>query len=163
MTAHSPHLPPWRQFGWIEHTQRLLDSYRHWTGRELIPRLGSPEDQAQALFVAPLVVLSHGTEDDPLLNYANRAALQLWGFELDELFRTPSRLTAEPVHRDERARLLERTAQQGFVDDYQGIRITRSGQRFHIPQATVWNLLDEQQRYVGQAAMFTEWRMLTEP
>lgn len=163
MTAHNPHLPPWRQFGWIEHTQRLLDSYRHWTGRELIPRVGSPDDQAQALFVAPLVVLSHGTEDDPLLNYANRAALQLWGFELEELFRTPSRLTAEPLHRDERARLLARTAQQGFVDDYQGIRITRSGQRFYIPQATVWNLLDEQQRYIGQAAMFTEWRMLTDP
>lgn len=109
----------------IEQTRILLDSYRHWTGRELIARHGSPEEQARALFEAPFVVVSHGTQADPILNYGNRTALSLWEMELPTLLQTPSRLTAEPVHRDERARLLERTTRDGYVDDYQGIRAAR--------------------------------------
>ena len=45
---------------------------------------------------------------------------------------TPSRYTAEPVERQERERLLERTTRDGFVDDYRGVRITSSGKRFQI-------------------------------
>ena len=77
---------------------------------------------------------------------------------------TPSRLTAEPVHRDERARLLERTTRQGFVDDYAGVRISRSGKRFRIEQAIVWNVLDGEGRIHGQAATFDRWtRLLAGP
>lgn len=139
------------------HVQRLLNSYRRWLGRELIPREGSPEQQAAALFEWPAVVVSHGREDDPIINYGNRAALQLWEVDADALRSMPSRKTAEPVHRDERARLLERTTQQGYVDDYQGIRISSSGRRFRIEQAIVWNVVDETGQYVGQAATFDSW------
>ena len=142
---------------WVGHTQRLLNMYRHWLGRELIPRHGSPQAQADALFTASFVVVSHGAEADPILNYANQTALQLWELDFPTLLATPSRLTAEPVHRDERARLLERTARDGYVDDYQGVRISRSGRRFRIEQALVWNLHDEQGEYCGQAATFANW------
>jgi hypothetical protein len=64
------------------------------------------------------------------------------------------------VHRDERARLLERTTRDGFVDDYQGIRISSTGRRFQIDQAIVWNLVDARGERVGQAATFSEWRFL---
>jgi hypothetical protein len=144
----------------IEQTRILLDSYRHWTGRELIARHGSPEEQARALFEAPFVVVSHGTQADPILNYGNRTALSLWEMELPTLLQTPSRLTAEPVHRDERARLLERTTRDGYVDDYQGIRISQTGRRFRIDQATVWNLLDTGGHPTGQAATFSDWEFL---
>jgi len=30
------------------------------------------------MFEAPFVLISHGTEDDPILNYGNRVALWLW-------------------------------------------------------------------------------------
>jgi hypothetical protein len=79
---------------------------------------------------------------------------------LETLLRTPSRLTAEPVHRDERARLLERTTRDGYVDDYSGIRITATGRRFRINQAVVWNLIDAGGRYAGQAATFDRWDWL---
>ena len=150
----------WLRPEWIAQTQILLDSYRCWTGRELLPRLGSPRDQAAALYHAPFVVVSHGTEPDPILNYGNRTALTLWEMPVGVFLRTPSRMTAEPLHRDERARLLERTNRDGFVDDYRGIRISSTGRRFRIDRATVWNLLDASGRAVGQAATFSEWRFL---
>lgn len=143
--------------GRVEQVQRLLDSYRHWLGRELMPRTGTPLDQVRALFEAPFVVVSHGTQADPILNYANRRALQLWEMEAETMFQTPSRLTAEPPHRDERARLLERTTRDGYVDDYRGIRISATGRRFEIQQAIVWNVIDATGAHLGQAATFSSW------
>ena len=69
-----------------------------------------------------------------------------------------SRLTAEAPDRAERARRLAEVAARGFIDDYAGVRISRTGQRFRIGQATVWNLTDDQGRLGGQAATFREWR-----
>ncbi|MEI8378695.1 MAG: MEKHLA domain-containing protein [Planctomycetota bacterium] len=146
--------------GWVEHTQIMLDSYRHWTGRELIPRIGSAMEHAISLNQAAFVVVSHGTQADPILNYGNQTALSLWEMSVERLIQTPSRLTAEPMHRDERARLMERTTREGFVDDYQGIRISSTGRRFRIDQATVWNLMNSSGQLVGQAATFSEWRFL---
>jgi MEKHLA domain-containing protein len=151
---------PWLRPGWAEHSQILLDSYYRWIQRQLIPRTGSLVDQARDLYLAPFVVVSHGTQPDPILNYGNRVALELWEMPIETLLETPSRLTAEPLHRDERARLLERTSRNGFVDDYQGIRISSTGRRFRIDQATVWNLQDATGQYVGQAATFSQWQFL---
>lgn len=148
---------PWQQTGWEEHTRMLLDSFRRWLGRELLEPRGTPADDARALFEAPFVVVSHGTQPDPILSYGNRAALELWEMDLATLLRTPSRLTAEPVHRDERARLLERTTSDGYADNYSGIRISATGRRFRIHQAIVWNLVDRDGRRVGQAATFDRW------
>ena len=142
------------------HVQVLLDSFARLLGRELISRQGSAAEQAERLFQAPSVVVSHGTEADPVLNYGNAAALALWEMDLATLTRTPSRLTAEPVHRDERARLLERTLRDGYVDDYAGIRISSTGRRFRIEQAIVWNLVDAAGQHRGQAATFDRWTPL---
>jgi hypothetical protein len=142
------------------HTQILLDSFARRVGRELIERSGDAESQAERLFTALFVVVSHGTEADPVLNYGNRTALDLWETDFATLTAMPSRLTAEPMHRDERARLLERTARDGYVDDYRGIRISAKGRRFLIEQAIVWNLDDGQGRPVGQAATFDRWEFL---
>ncbi len=142
------------------HVQVMLDSFRHWLGRDLIPRTGSPADQAAAVWAAPVVVVSHGTEADPVLNYGNAAALALWETDLATLTRTPSRLTAEPVHRDERAKLMERTRRDGHISDYAGIRVSFTGKRFRIRDAIVWNLRDGSGNHVGQAATFAEWEFL---
>jgi MEKHLA domain-containing protein len=158
--SQEPPPDPFRQPAWIERTVRMLDSYHHWLGHDLIDRSGDRLAQSQRLFEAPFVVVAHGQEPDPILNYANRSALLLWETNLDVLLAMPSRLTAEPVHRDERARLLERTARQGYVDDYQGIRIAASGRRFRIEQAIVWNVLDAVGAKIGQAATFSAWQYL---
>jgi len=144
----------------VAHVQLLLDSFARLLGRELVPRRGTAAEQAERLFRAPFVVVSHGTEADPVLDYGNARALALWEMTWEELTRTPSRLTAEPVHRDERARLLARTRDAGFVDDYSGVRISATGKRFLIERAIVWNLADAGGGHRGQAATFDRWTML---
>ena len=138
----------------MAHPACLSRSLKHWTGRELVPGVSDPVDLAQKVFEAPFVVVSHGTEADPVLNYGNRAALALWEMSWAELTRTPSRLTAEAPNREERARLLEAVTRRGFIDDYSGVRISKSGRRFRITRATVWNLLTEDGKPCGPAAMF---------
>ena len=151
---------PWLQFNWVTHTQIMLNSFRRFVGRELIPRTGDAEKEAQNVFEAPFVVVSHGTQNDPVLNYGNRTALSLWEMDIPTLTSTPSRLTAEPMHRDERAQLMTRAARDGFVDDYRGIRISSSGKRFLIERAIIWNLVDPDGQPVGQAATFSNWKPL---
>lgn len=148
---------PWNTQGAILWVQLLLDSFRHWTGRELIDRTGDAETQARRLFAAPFVVVSHGTEADPILNYGNRMALELWETDWERLTRTPSRLTVEPGNRAERERMLARAATRGFIEDYSGIRITGSGRRFQVEQALVWNVVNRDRTMHGQAATFSRW------
>src|SRR5262245_20037909 len=109
------------------HVMRLLSSFKHWTGRDLIPLRGSSETMSQDLKAAPFVVVSHGLQADPILNYGNDIALQLWEMDWDRFIQTPSRLTAEPLNREERAKLLERVTRFGYIDDYSGVRISSSG------------------------------------
>ncbi|MFT5469031.1 MAG: hypothetical protein ACI8UO_004145 [Verrucomicrobiales bacterium] len=141
-------------------TRLILDSYRHWLGSDLIERSGSEETDAENLFKVPFVVVSHDTSDDPILNYGNRAALQLWEAEPADFLKMPSRKTAEPIAREERARMLAETAAKGFIDDYSGVRITSKGERFFIPKAIVWNLVCDDGEHSGQAATFGEWEFL---
>lgn len=148
---------------WVAHTQLLLDTFARLLGRELIGREGSHDAQGLRLFEAPFAVVSADAAADPLLTYGNRTALGLWEIDVDTLLATPARHTAEPMHRDERQRLLDRTREQGYVDDYSGIRISTTGRRFRIEQAIVWNLTDEQGTYCGQAATFDRWVPLSSP
>lgn len=154
---HTKRLPP-MDLTWI---RWLLDSYACWLRRELIDRTGTLEEQGERLYVAPFVVASHTKAEDPILNYGNRQALALWEGTWEEFTGIPSRLTAEPVNQPERARMLEQVATHGFVTDYQGIRISRTGRRFLVQQATVWNVLDDHGTIQGQAATFSHWQPMT--
>ncbi len=138
----------------------LLDSHALWLKRELVDRSGSVDEETRRLFFAPFVVVSHAESDDPILNYGNRQALDLWEMTWAEFTATPSRLTAEPMNRTERARMLQRVATHGFATDYRGVRISRTGRRFLVEDATVWNVLDGHGVKRGQAASFSRWTPL---
>jgi hypothetical protein len=143
-----------------DHIDLLRRSLRRWTGRDLVDRGQTPTEAARLIWEAPFVVLSHGQGPDPMLDYGNRAALALFELSWPELIRLPSRLTAEAPDREERARLLSRVSQQGYIDDYAGVRVSRGGRRFRIEAATVWNLIGADGLVVGQAATFSTWRPL---
>ncbi|MGL5834382.1 MAG: MEKHLA domain-containing protein [Waterburya sp.] len=147
----------WQKPEIIRWSQILANSYKQLLGKELIKSANTPEELAVALFSAPFVVVSHDTQADPIFNYGNQTALQLWSISWDEFTQTPSRLSAEPVNRVTRAVMLEQAATQGYIDNYQGIRISRTGQRFLIKQAIIWNLTDELGQKWGQAATFSDW------
>jgi hypothetical protein len=121
------------------------------------PLLAGGDDMARRLYEAPFVVLAHDAAPDPVFFYANLAAQALFEMPWNEMVRLPSRLSAEALAREERQRLLDRVARDGFIDDYAGVRISASGRRFRITGATVWNLLDGDARTVGQAAAFARW------
>lgn len=150
----------WQSRAVVIHTLCLARSLKHFTGRELFPGLTTSEHLAERVFTAPFVLVSHGTEADPVLNYGNQTALQLWEMTWTELTRTPSRFTAEAPNREERARLLAEVTARGFIDNYSGVRISKTGRRFRIQRATVWNLLTETGQPCGQAAMFDQWENL---
>ncbi|MBO7747710.1 MEKHLA domain-containing protein [Paenibacillus sp. MWE-103] len=141
------------------HARIVLDSYRKLLGKPLLETEGSGS-AAEQLFEAPIAVLSHGTEADPVLNYGNRTALGLWEMDWASFTSMPSRLTAEPLVREERQRFMEAVAAKGYIDDYSGVRISGTGRRFRIEQAVVWNLYDESGAYYGQAAAFAGYTRL---
>lgn len=147
-----------------EHVALLRSSFRHWTGRALLAaavgRELTPSGAARAVFESRAVVLSHGLGADPILTYANRAGLALFELSWAELVAMPSRLTAEAPERAERERLLGRVTAKGYIDDYAGVRVSRSGRRFRIRDATVWTLVDDHGRQLGQAATFSHWESL---
>lgn len=146
---------------WIQaHSLLLYDSYRRWTGESIPVAGGSPAELTEQLFTAPFGLMSHDTSADPIINYGNHTALELWETDWAHFTGTASRHTAEPGLREERARLLKEVSEQGFSSGYRGVRISFNSRRFEILRATVWNLLDEQGRMRGQAAFIPEWRPL---
>jgi len=153
---------PWFQPQILTHTQLLLSSFHRWTGNNLIPitNYQSPLEIANALFNANFVVVSHGTQADPILNYGNQKALDLWQMDWATLITTPSRYTAEPIERSEREKLLAQAKSQGYISNYRGIRIASNGDRFYINQAIIWNVVDENDKLWGQAATFANWEAI---
>jgi hypothetical protein len=148
---------PWNEPPIVDWTQLLLDSYHHWIRQDLIERAADTKQQARMLFEVSFVVVSHGVEQDPILNYGNQAALDLWETSWDEFVKTPSRVTAEVGDRIERGRMLERARVDGYFRGYRGVRISSTGRRFLIERALIWNVIDPMGNPIGQAAMFSQW------
>lgn len=138
----------------------LCNSYRHWTGHSLLDPAIDGLNAVKLLNILPWAILSHGTQADPIFNYGNQTALDLFELNWDAFIALPSRLSAEPLVQEERDRLLARVSQHGYIDDYTGMRVSSSGKRFLIRNATVWNLLDEKGQPYGQAALLKEWQAL---
>jgi hypothetical protein len=144
----------------LEHAGIIRNSYRQLLGKELIPEAQTNEQFARLLFYAPFTIISHDTEIDPVFNYANLKALELFELGWEELTRLPSRLSAEAANQAKRDRLLAEVTSKGYIDCYSGIRVSKTGKRFLIKNAVIWNLRDEYCRYKGQAACFKQWEFL---
>lgn len=142
------------------HVDLLRRSLKRLTGRDLAPPGLSSSEAARTVFEAPFVVLSHDTAEDPVFNYANLRALELFEATWDQLTTLPSRRSAEAPQRAERERLLQEVTANGYIADYAGVRISLGGCRFRIAQALVWNLIDDDGCRRGQAAMISQWEYL---
>lgn len=101
---------------------------------------------------ADFALLMHSGGEDPVFQYANARARMLFGYTLEEFRRLPSRLSAEPDQRQERANMLDKAATRGYFEGYCGVRISKDGRRFRIVDAVIWQLRDADGRVVGQAA-----------
>jgi hypothetical protein len=132
----------------------LSTSYTRLLGKALTPEGMSVEAAARWLYEdAPFGLLAHNTDADPLFVYGNKAVQRRFEYTWQELTALPSRLSAEAPNREERQAFLDRVQKDGYVTGYRGLRIAKSGKRFWIEDATVWQLTDEFGTYRGQAAM----------
>src|SRR6516225_3104536 len=133
----------------------LVSSYRRILGHEPPFLQRAPHPSATWLYEkATHCVLAHNTDPDPRFIYANKAAQACFEYDLDEITHLPSRLSAEPVDRAERQKLLDTVARRGFATGYSGLRIAKSGRRFFIKDGIVWQLIDRDGAVRGQAATF---------
>jgi hypothetical protein len=144
----------------VEHVQLLRTSFHRLTGQNLVDPYLSDLNAAKVLYFASTVVVSHNIAIDPIFNYGNRAALDLFELSWADFTALPSRKSAEMPNQEARARLLQEVSTKGYIDHYSGIRISSSGKRFQLDNAIVWNLLDGEGRYCGQAATFIDWKYL---
>jgi hypothetical protein len=132
----------------------LMESYRRLVGGSLVPETIADHDAARWLYEdAPFALLAHDASSDPTFIYGNCEAQRKFGYAWEELVRLPSRLSAEKPERDARDRFLQDVARYGYVAGYSGIRIAKSGRRFRIENATVWQLIDREGSVRGQAAI----------
>ena len=137
-----------------DHAELIISSFFNVVGKPLIE---AQFNQSKALYDAPFCVVSHGVEEDPIFNYGNELALKLFEFDWHDFTQLPSRYSAETMVQAERDRLLKQVTEQGYIDDYRGVRVSSSGKRFLVEKAIVWNLIDSEGRYQGQAAVLYEW------
>lgn len=134
---------------------QIAESYSRLVERPLIKRGGEGSaDVVAALWHAPLAIVAHGIETDPVFFFGNACALTAFETTVEAFVRMPSRLSAEAMLREERQALLDQVTARGFIDNYSGVRISANGRRFRIQDATVWNLIDEAGVRRGQAAAF---------
>ncbi|KWC91610.1 MEKHLA domain-containing protein [Burkholderia cepacia] len=139
----------------------LADSYRRLLNRPLVPDGMSSSDGAAWLYgTAPFGILAHDMSADPVFVYGNERAQEIFEYDWDELTALPSRLSAEPMERRDRQSFLEKVMRDGFVSEYRGVRVTKSGKRFWIEHATVWQLIDADGNVRRQAAMIPQVRTL---
>ena len=143
-----------------EHAALMISSFRRLTGKDLVPVKEPSLVMYQSLFESPYCIVSHNTNKEPIFNYGNQTALKLFEMNWSAFTKLESKESAEPVNREERERLLARVTEDGFVDDYRGVRISATGLRFFVEDAVVWNLIDQNGLYKGQAAVLYKWSPL---
>ena len=128
----------------------LAESFRRLTGREL----------AADIWHAEAAILAHDTSAPPRFIYGNARTLALFRMTPQQFLGLPSHMSAEPAHREERARMFAKLEADDVVFGYAGVRIAADGTRFRISDAVIWNLVDEAGLRHGQAAWFETWEML---
>jgi len=148
----------------ISFSRLLAESYRRWTGEEMLHGLSTLSDKAaaEAIDQAPFGLVAHGTQADPIFCYGNQMALALFEMSWDEFTAMPSRLSAPPAAdmQDDRNRLMAEALKKGYVENYHGVRISKMGRRFEITDTILWNVVDAQGNRHGQAALIRDTRRL---
>lgn len=147
---------------YIKHAQLLCSSYTRWTSQSLLSEDNNPDKLLQDLYEVPFAIVSHGVEEDPVFNFGNKVALELFELDWEQFIQLPSRNSVEMTNREQREDLMRRVGNDGHMIDYSGVRISSTGKRFKIEGATIWNIIDADGHYHGQAAMFKNWSTINQ-
>lgn len=149
----------------LTHIRWVDASLRKWTGRGVVERMGLlntnivVEDNSVYETIYNdnrYVLITHGTEVDPIYNFGNRAALTAFWRSWDNLVELPSAQSVVLQSQDEvrRKELMRQVTEQNYVDDATGIRIRDDGTFLRLVDAVVWNCINDEGIAIGQAAFF---------
>ena len=94
---------------YIQHTRHMAESYRQLLGESLMEVEASTIFQ---LYDAPFALVSHGIEKDPVFNFSNRRALEIFKYSWKQFTQLPSRYSAEQLDREQRQLLLDSTLEK---------------------------------------------------
>jgi hypothetical protein len=130
----------------------LAGSFARLTGRPLTPD--------GDVWNAGAAILAHGTQSPPLFFYGNACTLRLFKLSAADFLGRPSHTSAEPAHREERARMFALLEADDVLTGYAGVRIAADGTRFRIEDAVIWNVVDSSGVRHGQAAWFAQLEIL---
>lgn len=136
---------------WISLSSDSLDRL---TGRNLYERLGIEARPSIVHYSDRFAVVAHGTEPDPMIHYANQAALELFDYSEKEIYQIPSRVTA-PEHV---ARAHDDVLELPVHDDFwlipRAMRQRRSGELFESDNVLVFCVYDEDGKWIGQTTVY---------
>jgi MEKHLA domain. len=138
----------------------ITKSLKELANIEIVDSSLSIEEQAKQVFSSGYVLLAHNASDDPIFNYANQTALNLFEMSWEEIINMPSKYSAESDERGQREKFISEVEAKGYSKDYSGIRISKSGRRFEIKNVILWNVYDSENNRIGQAALFDEYEYL---
>ena len=143
-----------------KHVTLMIESYER-ICKKSFPIPGATSKPLEALHHnSEYAIVSHGLEKDPVFNYANLAAQKLWKLSWEEFIQLPSKQSAKPDKVAKRELLLKEALLKGYIENYEGIRIDKTGKEFFIKNVTLWNLIDKNGLMHGQAALFNKWEYL---
>ena len=131
-----------------DHVSILDNSLRKLTGKGIRERIGLDEKENGDIYKdfcmdERFVIVSHGTEDDPIYNFSNVAGMEAFVRSWDEFIELPSRLSVVLQTKDEESRiqLMRKVTDDGFVEGASGIRVRGDGQFIKLVDAVVRDLL----------------------
>lgn len=145
----------------ISHVSLLDRSLKRLTGRGLYERMKVQPSSPKGIYNTVclnerFVLISHGTEANPIYNFGNVAALQAFMRSWHDLM-IPSAESVVLRSQDETLRneLMQKVTDHGFVEGASGIRVRGDGKFIKLVDAVVWNCYDDDNStYIGQAAFF---------
>lgn len=138
----------------------ITNSLKKLADIEIVDSSLSLEEQAKQVFNAGYVFLAHNAANEPIFNYANQTALNLFEMSWDEITNLSSKYSAENDERGKREEFIAEVTAKGYSKDYSGIRVSKTGKRFEIKNVILWNVYDSENNRIGQAAMFDEYNYL---
>ena len=136
---------------------RILASHCALFGSPLYNLSSNTDDALEELHLAPYALLSHGLGKDPLFTYGNQTALGLFELTDEQILCTPSRTSAEKNDQASRGKFMQSVKEKGYAEGYSCIRVSSTGKKFKILNASIWNILDDRKVIIGQAAAFMKW------
>jgi MEKHLA domain len=184
-------IPPGRVQDRDEWVRWSSDSLKRWTGKSLLDRieysvghdddgglLGDCDVERKSSTVLSyerihenvrFAVLSHGTQNDPIYNYFNRAALEQFEYPENEIYQIPSRCSAPATAQGERDAVMQKIvgkeeeeanstnnndSSKNCIVIENGLRVTKGGRKFWLKDVLLWNVLNNAGERVGQTALF---------